>query len=219
MEREGSQALFLFVPGRVVCLYHSEKTYFTYSTPHFVSPPLLHLNIFPLPPLPSRVCSPATPAVPRTLASALCTPSPLSSLFSLSTTSWLFSPFFFYLPPLYCRGRENNTTPLRSAFSTAALPPPPTTSNLLSFRGVLSRQSEATGERRRGLEERGGGKKKKGQWRIAPPKATSTSERDAAHISGYTVRHKRHLAPPAPVAPLSSALSARCCTPGFLFFN
>lgn len=28
------------------------------------------------------------------------------------------------------------------------------------------------------------------QWRIAPPKAASTSWRAAAHISGYTVRHK-----------------------------
>lgn len=120
--REARLCFCLYRGGLCVYIILKRHTSLTApSHPFCLFPPLLHLNIFLLPPPPSRVCSPATPAVPRTLASALCTPSPLASLFQQPVG---FSPFFFLIcHRSYRRSREQHN-PLRA---------PTTSSNLLSF--------------------------------------------------------------------------------------
>lgn len=174
---------------------------------HFIPSSSYHLGVF----LPFSLCfpsclasslvnlSPATPTLPLPLASALCTPSLLFVYFpppthpslsasplclrshlsllllkNKSTCSFkasCFLPLFFFLPPSYSPLSSPQSRPTHPSCSD--FPPPPPL--------VLSIEAE---------QAKGGGGSWTNQPRIAPPKATSTSERDAVHISGYTLRHK-----------------------------
>lgn len=176
---------------------------------HFIPSSSYHLGIF----LPFSFCfpsclasslvnlSPATPTLPLPLASALCTPSllfvyfppsapptPLSQppLFAFalifhsccSKTSRhallkpvVFSLFFFFYPPLILHSHHRNQDQHTPHAQTS------------HPRLLLCSQLRQN-------RQREGGGSWTNQRRIAPPKATSTSERDAVHISGYTLRHK-----------------------------
>lgn len=90
---------------------------------------------------------------------------------ALSAPSLLFLLAFFFLSHLFLLF----STAIRN--STDFQPPPPLALSVLSLEA----------ERVNGAGGCGG---KSSQLKAAPLKATSTSERDAVHMSGYTHRHK-----------------------------
>lgn len=174
---------------------------------HFIPSSSYHLGVF----LPFSLCfpsclasslvnlSPATPTLPLPLASALCTPSLLFVYFpppthpslsasplclrshlsllllkNKSTCSFkasCFLPLFFFYPPLILHSHHRNQDQHTPHAQTS------------HPRLLLCSQLRQN-------RQREGGGSWTNQRRIAPPKATSTSERDAVHISGYTLRHK-----------------------------